>query len=835
MSFGQWLKQQRKNLDLTQEGLAERVGCSDIAIRKIEAGQRRPSRQVAELLADIFNVPTSEREEFISFARGLDGRDQASASEPVQRVSEPPVPGLRPTQPGNLPVRLTHLIGREDVIATLRDLLAQGAVRLLTLTGAPGIGKTRLALQVARDVQDHFKDGAFFVGLAPVDDPELVAPTIAEALGLSDQGTESLLADLQLWLRNRQILLVLDNFEQIIEAAPVVAELLGSCPELKVLVTSREVLHITGEQRFQVPPLQTANPTRLAPIETLVTYPAVALFIERARAVEPNFGLTEKNAQAVAAICARLDGLPLAIELVAAHIRLLTPQEMQVRLDTRLPLASGGLRDLPARQQTLTAAIDWSYSLLTQEEQTLFARLGVFVGGCALAAVEAVCNATGDIGMGVLRGLASLVDKSLLQREEDALNESRFTMLEMIREYAAECLVESGEGEKIKRLHAEYHLAFAEVAALQIESPEQAIWLARLESVHDNMRAALQWSQSPEGDPQLGLRLTEALAPFWTIRGHFHEGRAWLSRMFSRAEGQQRTILLGKAYARAGRFAFRQSDYAAARGYYTESLAISRELADMSGIASALRGLGNVATEEGDYLEASHLFEEGLAIARELGDLLKVADCLVGAGWAALHQGNYALANEQFEEALTLCRNMDHKEEAAFALSGLGEVAVRQGEYVRAVSLIDESLTLRWGIDDRWGIAISLGTLAWVALRQGDHDRALQLLRESILMREELGDKGGIAWCLERFAEIEGKRGYPERATKLYGAAHSLRQSVDSVLDPLDRFEHERNIAFVSAQIGPASWDAAWAAGRAMNVGQAVAYALERNDLPGAS
>jgi predicted ATPase/DNA-binding XRE family transcriptional regulator len=810
--FGQWLKQRRKELYLTQEGLAQRIGCSDIAIRKIESGTRRPSKQVAELLADLFKVPAAEREAFVIFARGLDDR-----ARPPERISQQP--------PGNLPALLARLIGRDEVAAEIGRLLLQDEVHLLTLTGPPGIGKTRLALQVASDVAVHFDDGVYFVPLAPISDPGLVAPAIAQAIGVSVSGGISMEERLAQHLDGKEELLLLDNFEQVVQATSLISYLLTACPRLKLLVTSRELLRVQGEHRFPVPPLALPERAHLQDLALLTECPSVALFTQRARAIKHDFDLTEENAQSVAEICIRLDGMPLPLELAAARITLLSPREIVGQLDSHLKLLVGGARDLPPRQATLRGALEWSYALLDAGERLLFARLAVFVGGCTLSAAQAICNARGDLPFDLLHGLSSLIDKSLLKREQ-LLGESRYSMLEMVREYAAERLDEGGEGADIKRVHAEYHLLFAEAAASQLESPEQAAWLNRLESIHDDMRAALQWSECPEGDPQLGLRLAVALAPFWTVRGYFDEARDRLSRVFSRYEGQKRSILLARAYARAGRFAFRQSDYAAARRYYAESLAMSKELGDKYAIAVALKGLGNVATEEGDYLKASDLFEQGIAMSRELGDPLQLADYLVGSAWAAVHQSNFALATSQFEEALSICRALEHKEEAAFALSGLGEVAVRQGDYARAEILLEESLTMRREIDDRWGTAISLGTMAWAALRQGDDARARQLLKESIGMRKELGDKGGIAWCLERFAEIERKRGRSERAARLYGAADDLRQRVDTGVDPPERSEHERSIALARAQLGPARWDSAWAVGRAMSL-RAVEWALE--------
>src|SRR5215213_7952186 len=443
-SFGRWLRQRRRALDLTQQDLARQVGCAIITIQKLEADERRPSRQLAERLADKLMVAPDDRAALMLLARGEPYLDPRAAEAPEQPRPVPPQPR------GNLPVPLTRLIGRKQDLAAVRNTLLRSETRLLTLIGPPGIGKTRLSLAVAHEVQAAFADGASFVALAPLSDPSLVIATTALALGIKENAGQSLLQTLKAALYSKRLLLVLDNFEQVLEAAPLVVELLEACPGLKALITSRAALHVRGERLYALPVLLLPDLTQLPTTGALARTPAIALFVERAQAVRPDFRLTAQNAQTVAEICVRLDGLPLAIELAAARIGLLSPEALLVRLEQRLAVLTDGARDLPPRHRTLRAAIGWSYELLDASEQALFRRLGVFVGGCALEVAEAVCNAEGDLPWTVVDGLAALLDKSLLRLETGVDGEPRFVMLETIRAYALERLAASGEERAIR-------------------------------------------------------------------------------------------------------------------------------------------------------------------------------------------------------------------------------------------------------------------------------------------------------------------------------------------------------------------------------------------------
>src|SRR5215207_1559152 len=499
----------------------------------------------------------------------------------------------------NLPIQPTPLVGREKEVADVCERLARPGVRLLTLTGTGGTGKTRLGLQVAAELTDEFEDGVFFVSLAAISDPEFVVPAVAGTLGVKEAGGQPLLESLEDYLREKRILLVLDNFEQVLEAAPMVSELLSAAPYLKVLATSRIPLRLYGEHEYSVPPLALPDPERPPSVERLTQYEAVRLFVERAQAAKVDFSVTNDNAPAVAEICHRLDGLPLAIELAAARIKLLTAQAMLARLGNRLKLLTGGARDLPERQRTLRSTIEWSYGLLEEDEKTLFARLSVFAGGRTLEAIEAICDAEGDLPVDVLDGVESLVDESLLRQEEGPGGEPRFVMLETIHQYAKEKLQESGESENLRKLHARYFLALAEEAEPRLRGPEDVEWLERLEAEHDNLRAALSWALE-RGEAELALRLAGALWRFWEARGLYSEGHRWLEEALAKANGAS-AAARAKALEGEGWLVYHSGQVDQAVIAAREGLKLS-EQAGLGGAvaASFLRLLGWMAMLRGD-------------------------------------------------------------------------------------------------------------------------------------------------------------------------------------------------------------------------------------------
>jgi predicted ATPase/class 3 adenylate cyclase len=725
----------------------------------------------------------------------------------------------------HLPVQLTRFIGRAKEKAEIHKLLSKE--RLVTLTGPGGSGKTRLALQAAAELSEHFKDGVFFVALASVAEASLVAATIAQALDLQEASGRSSLERITDYLQRKSMLLLLDNFEQVISAAPQVAGLLEACPEIKILITSREGLRIRGESEVQVLPLALPDLKRLPTLEALSNVAAIELFIQRAQAVKPDFRITPDTALAVAEICVRLDGLPLAIELAAARIKLLAPRALLARLEHRLEFLTGGGRDVPARQQTLRNAIAWSFDLLDEDEQQLFRRLAVFAGGCTLEAVEAVAPENPARGS-TLDRLESLLDKSLLQPVEGLHGEPRFTMLETLREFGLEQLEASGEQEAVRRRHAGFFLAIAEQTEARLGGAGQVEWINRMEQEHDNLRAALEWSKTSQGGAETCLRLASGLGLFWEARGYYREGRELLAAVLSTEPAQGRTAARARVLARAAELAYRQSDFAATAAFAGEGLAIHREVGDRPGIASALLKLANAATETGDYGAASGFLEEALQTWRALKDKHGMARVLISWGWVALRSGKYDLARARLAEALALSRELGDTRNIAFALAGLGEVALRQQDTPRATRLVEESLALRRQLGNKWGVGVSLGILGWVAMREEDWERAMARLGESLEIRREIGDRSGMAWCLERLAAVAMAAGKPEKAARLFGAGAALRASIRSAIDPADQPAYDSKISALRKELGQ-RFAAAWDEGRALALEQAVAYALERD------
>jgi predicted ATPase len=732
------------------------------------------------------------------------------------RFSERPVEQLE-ARPTNLPVQRTGFVGRENEVTAAKQLLTREDVRLVTVTGPGGIGKTRLAVQVASGLVACFPGGTHFVPLSALSDPDLIASMIVQTLGIREAAGLSPLEILKEHLQHSlraPMLLLLDNFEQLVQAAPTVAELLAVAPHLKVLVTSRAALHVYGEHEFPVPPLALPDSQSMPPVEVLSQYPAVALFVQRAIAVKPDFELDRGNASAVIEICARLDGLPLAIELAAARVKVLSPSSMRTRLASRLQLLTGGARDVPQRQQTLRAAIDWSYDLLSATEQKLFRRLSVFVGGCNLEGVEAVCDTKGDLDLDPLDGMASMVDKSLVQQIEQSTRESRFVMLETIREYALEKLKASGEENSTKRAQAAYCLVLAEEEATEQSGAQRAEWVERLASEHDNFRAGLEWL-TETGDAEWGLRLGTALFRFWDAREYLAEGRDWLGKLLKLAGSSVPTKARARALFAAGALAGEQGDYVSADVLIGESQDIARQLGDKTGVAVSLNALGVFARDRGDVAMARALFEESLALWRELGDQKAVARALSNLANVVKLQGEYDQARSLYVECLFIFRELGDRTGVAWSLNYQGDVARDQGDSAAAQTLYEQGLTIFRELDDRWGIAGTLADLGSLAREQRDYPTAHSMYRDSIKFFQELDHKRGIARLLEYFACSAADQLEAERALRLAGAAAALRQNIGAPLTPAEQAKLEASLQAarqaLTETVGTTAWLEGWA------------------------
>ena len=743
-----------------------------------------------------------------------DAREDGSDPQPGSPRAHTP---KRPLN--NLPLELANFVGRKQEMAEVEELLA--GTRLLTLTGPGGCGKTRLAMAVASDLIEKFKEGAWWVELAPLSDPSLVPQTVSQALGVREVPGYSFTEMVSKHLEPKETLLVLDNCEHLLAACAVLADaLLRACPDLRILATSRQALGITGETAWIVPSLSLPDHLDLQALEDLESYDAIRLFVERAKSVVSGFEVTDVNAPTLARLCQRLDGMPLAIELAAARTRVLPVEQIAERLDDRFGLLTGGSRTALPRQQTLLATMEWSHDLLSQKERLLFRRLSVFAGGFSLDAAEAVCAGEGIEMDDVLDLLSRLADKSLVVVQERD-GEARYQLLETIRQYGKEKLYKSGEAPVTQTRHSLFYLGLAEQAEPELTGTGQRAWLDRLEVELDNLRAALAWSLEG-GEPEVGLRLAGALWWFCYLHGYYGEGREWLEGALEGGEDSP-PPLRAKALNGTGVLAFLQCEYGLATARLEEGLALYRELGDERGVASALQTLGSIAREQGRYARAQALHGESLSLWRGLGDEWGIARSLNYLGFAAWLYEDHERAKSLCVEALSVYRELGDAEGIAWSLISLGAVAHYRGDFRQATALLEESLTLSREAGYREGIAWSLNQLGLVEQRRGDHERAMALLMESLRVHRDLGDRWRAASVLEGLAGSARMRGQPERAARLLGAAEAVREAIGTPVPPCERADHDRNVSALRAAMGKKAFAQARAEGRALTLEQVLA------------
>ena len=872
--FGPWLKSLRKSLDFTQHMLAQRVGCTVATIRKIEADKLRPSSALAYRIADVLLIGREAQPAFVQFARVRSEQPSLHTSQSVM-----PFPSVH-AHLYKIPTLPTLLLGRDQECTDIQASFARDDVRLITVAGPPGIGKTHLTLQVAHEIQASFIDGAVLVQLMPLRDADLVIPAIARALDIYDTGKQPLLDTLISFLVEKHMLLVLDNFEHLISAASQLSHLLRYAPFVKMLVTSRTKLSVQGENEYSVAPLSVPDVQQGSGVEDLSNYASIELFVQRAQAINPDFALTEENASAIAAICARLDGVPLAIELAATRIKLLSPQALLRRLHQRLHLLTSDIVDGPHHHKTLRGAIAWSYDLLSPEQQALFCVLGLFSGGCRVESLAAVVDretflfksAGQDTShqynhdVGLLNDLETLINHHLIQQVIDFDEESRFDMLETIREYAIEQLEESGDIIRWQYRHAHYYLSLAETASTHLNGPDQAWWLDYLEVEHDNMRAALRWSQSLVGDANVGVRLATALSEFWYVRGYVGEGLQWFETVLEHkdnldieiwligttycghltrlkgdylsatqlaehsrgwAEQLQHTDSLARSLHILGWGAIAQHDYSQAYAYFTDSLQYFRMLNHQHQITNVLYSLGYTASQTGDIEKAEQFFEEDLSISRMYNDSRGTVRALAGLGMIAIDQHNGARAQTLLTEALTLARSLNYQVAVAGLLNYLGEVARTQGLYDEAMTYYAEAFEVMRRTGNIWNVALILHNRGHIALRQQMSIQAAGYFIESLDIQQGLGNTSGIVICLVGLAGVATQQGHYQQAAWLLGAATFQFDKSEMFVAEVDRTEYNHIVNQTRIHLDQSIFDSAWSAGYAMAWDQVMVEARD--------
>ncbi|MFW9886663.1 MAG: DUF4062 domain-containing protein [Candidatus Thorarchaeota archaeon] len=747
--------------------------------------------------------------------------------EMSQMIREGFVPGIVRCE---VPIPANPIVGRATETTRALDLF-MGDARLVTLTGPGGSGKSRLAIELANMLMESF-ESVCFVELAAVSDPELVEDVIASALGLKDAGTRPMTEILKLNLKDRRMLLVLDNFEQVISAAPLVADLLQSCSMLKVLVTSRMPLHLRGEKELAVPPLPIPEPDCNEPFECVTEYPAVALFMERAQSVRPDFVLTQENASKIAEICRHLDGLPLAIELAAARIRLLSPDAMLDRLERKLPLLKSLSRDLPLRQKTMQDTIKWSYDLLEPQEANFYRRLAAFSGGWTLNAAESVCNPELEIAEDTLGILERLVDKNLVHYREDASGAARFDMLETIREFATERLAESGDESLIKQRHADFFVRLAEDAESILPSHKREMWISSLASDLDNFRAVIRRALDGSIEQSAAMRVVGSLGWFWHFRGHITEGRKWASSFLERPGSRITPEIRAKVLYTAGGLAWGQGDYGTSKSLLQQSASLFKDNDMKWHQAHAQVILAGSIANMGEYDQAYNLAEEAVSIMSDANDDWGKAFALNWLGDIVfIRSGDENTAMSMFNESLEIFKRLNDIWGWGAALNHMGIIAMLDGDLDRAKSFIEESLTLIHDSNDRWAMARGLTEYADVVLQQGDIRRAKKTFEKGLYMWNEMGNRLGILMCLDGLARVAAKNGEFLRAARLFGAARLPAKPVGVLFVPINPLEIEQRILPVRNQLGEKVWELEYRKGVTMTLEEAVAFAFEQSSF----
>ena len=786
-------------------------------------GQILISQTTRDLIAEDLRPPMGVIDLGAHRLRSLD------SSQRLYQVSGPglprdfPPPRTTDAPRNNLKLEVTSFIGREREIEQASQMLEHSSI--LTLTGPGGVGKSRVGLRLARQLLGRFEDGTWIIECGSITDPDFVLPSVVSAIGLTEAAGRSLQASIVDHLKGKQLLLLLDDCDPVLtECAELAGALARSCSAVRVIVTSREALGVPGEAILPIASLTTPGVGSTVAARDVGAADACQLFLERARAVQPAFELTDQNARSVAQLCRRLDGIPLAIELAAARVRALPVEQIAARLDDRFRLLTGGSRASVARHQTLRATIDWSYDLLTEPERAVLRRLSVFAGGATLEAAESVCAGDPVDPFEILDVLGRLVEKSLVFTDPTS-TEARFRLLETVREYARGRLVEADEGDLTLRRHRDWYLALVDEASPAFfHGPEPVEWLRRLDREHDDLRAALEWCLDQPGEGQSGLRIAAGLWRYWEIRGHLTEGRGWLERMVE-AVGEDVSSLRANALTGAGNLAFMQGDFRAASSFHESSLALHRQIGDRQSVAYAANNLANAAMQRGDHARARELYEESIDLARELGDERGAAFGSINLADVATRQGDLDAARALHAEILATIRELGDRWMEAFALDTFARATGLAGDREAAQSLHVEALAILEEMGDRRGVARVLTHLAELALSDGDAARARGLFRQSLAIRQDLGDMPGLASAMENLAGAIASDD-AEAAARLHGAAESLREAIRAMVPPQAAASHDQHLADLETRLGADRLAAARREGRAMTPNEALATLL---------